>query len=96
VNLCENATEFYGDLKSSFLLKDFVAGVNTKVKGLNQSAIFLNKKSISRNTYFKHFADGFETFIFVVTSCLNIDMCKFHSSKKWKAEPSRLIPRKLM
>jgi len=41
------------------------------------------------------FANGFKPFIFVETSYLNIDTSKFESLQKKKAEPSRLIPRKL-
>jgi len=46
-------------------------------------------------SYLKTFTDWFTCVIFVEISYLNADMCKFESSQKKKAEPSRLIPRKL-
>ena len=41
------------------------------------------------------FAGGFTLFTSVETSYLNRDMCKFESSQSMKAEPVRLISRKL-
>jgi len=39
----------------------------------------------------KKFGDGFKPFTFMETTYLNIDMCKFETSQKMKAGPSRLI-----
>jgi len=40
-------------------------------------------------------AHGFKPVVLVKNSYLDRDMCKFEYRKKMKAEPSRLIPRKL-